>query len=357
MPASYLTADCIWNSFLSSGKRHLFLTGARGSGKSTLLKQLFPEMLPGLTTWAEPKKGVYLRDNLSGETAQVGLFDENLPGPGNQMVPVEDGFANFGASALEKCAVSDEPWISIDEIGYLEGQSEAYLNALRRLLDKKQVIAVLRKQPLAFIEELCNRNDAFVIDLDEPFGSVGCVIMASGLGKRFGSNKLMTDFGGKPMICRILDATEGIFSSRVVVTRHEDVAEICAERGIETVLHDFPFRSDTVRLGLEMMPEVERCMFVPADQPLLKKDTLAALCLASANDSDSVWRTAYEGNPGSPVIFPQWAFSELMNLPDGNGGSIVIKKYPERVHTVSVRDMYELKDMDSPEDLSELLER
>ena len=38
-------------------------------------------------------------------------------------------------------------------------------------------------------------------------------------------------------------------------------------------------------------------------------------------------------------------------------GTVLIKKYPEQLHTVNVRDMYELKDVDSPEDLSELLER
>ena len=32
------------------------------------------------------------------------------------------------------------------------------------------------------------------------FPKLGCVIMATGLGKRFGSNKLMADFCGKPMI-------------------------------------------------------------------------------------------------------------------------------------------------------------
>jgi CTP:molybdopterin cytidylyltransferase MocA len=43
-------------------------------------------------------------------------------------------------------------------------------------------------------------------------------------------------------------------------------------------------------------------------------------------------------------------------LPESNG-RVVIKKYPEHLRTVNVRDMYELKDVDSPEDLSELLER
>ena len=357
MPAGYLTADCIWNSFRSSGKRHLILTGTRGSGKTTLLNGLFPEPLPGLTTWAEPRKTVYLRENLSGKTAQVGRFDPSLPGPGNQMVLLEEGFRTLGVATLEQYLRSDSQWISIDELGYLEERCIGYQEAINRLLEKKQVVAAVRKQQLPFLEAICSREDAFVVDLDDPFGNIGCVIMASGLGKRFGGNKLMTDFLGKPLICHILDATEGIFSRRIVVTRHEDVARFCKDRGIQTVLHDLPHRSDTVRLGLEAMLDVERCMFAVADQPLLTKETVASLSLAAANAGDWIWRTVCDGIPGSPVIFPKWAFPELQNLPEGKGGGVVIKKYPEQLHTVNVRDMYELKDVDSPEDLSELLER
>ena len=322
-----------------------------------MLKALFPEPLPGLTTWAKPKQAVYLRDNRSQETVQVGVFDVSLPGPGNQMVLLQDGFTFLGIAVLERSMESDSPWISIDEIGYLEAQCVPYHEALRRLLEKKQVAMVIRKQDLPFLRELCQREDAFVVDLDEPFGDIGCVIMASGLGKRFGGNKLMADFHGQPMICRILNATEGLFAQRVVVTRSEEVASLCRERGIRTVLHSLPHRSDTVRLGMEAMPGIDRCMFVPADQPLLRKETIAALVLASANGADSIWRTVCEGIPGSPVIFPRWTFPVLLNLPEGKGGGFIVKKYPERLRTVNVRDMYELKDVDSPEDLSELLER
>jgi len=357
MPVKKLTAPCIWNSFRSSGKRHLILTGAKGSGKTALLHQLFPETLPGLTTWAEAKKAVYLRENISGRTVQVGAFDPALPGPGNQMVPLQDGFLTLGVPALARCMESDSPWITVDEVGYLEAQSEAYHNALRQLLEKKKAAMAIRKQALPFLQELCSREDAFVVDLDEPFGTIGCVIMASGLGKRFGGNKLMADFHGKPLTCHILEATDGIFAQRVVVTRSEEVSALCRERGIRTVLHTLPHRSDTVRLGLEAMPGIGRCMFATADQPLLRKETVSALALASANDPDSIWRTVCDGTPGSPVIFPKWTFPELLTLPEGKGGGVVIKKHPERLRTVSVRDMYELKDVDSPEDLEELRKR
>ena len=35
---------------------------------------------------------------------------------------------------------------------------------------------------------------------------VGCVIMASGVSRRFGSNKLLADFCGEPMLCRAFAA-------------------------------------------------------------------------------------------------------------------------------------------------------
>lgn len=322
-----------------------------------MLSCLFPQPLPGLTTWAQPGKAVYLKENISGQTLQVGVYDAAMPGAENKMVLQSDGFLSLGVPALKRCMECDSDWISIDEVGYLEAQCEPYREALRELMDQKHLAAVVRKQELPFLRELCGREDVFLVDLDHPFGSAGCVIMASGLGKRFGGNKLVADFHGKPLICKILDATEGLFSRRVVVTRHEAVASICDQRGIPVVLHDFPHRSDTVRLGMESVGNVDSCMFCPADQPLLRRETVASLLLAAVNDPRSIWRTAFGSDPGSPVLFPRWTFSELCCLPQGKGGGAVVKKYPERLHTVSVRDRYELMDVDTPEDLAFLVER
>lgn len=310
----------------------------------------------GITSWAETGKAVYLRENRSGRTAQVGVFDPSLAGTANRMKPLPEGFAALGIPALRRCICSDSRWVTIDEVGYLESGCIEYQQALRSLLEHKQVAAVVRKQPLAFLQELCSRKDAFVIDLDDPFGAIGCVIMASGLGKRFGANKLLADFGGEPLICRILDATEGIFQRRVVVTRHEQIVRLCQERGIPVVLHALPNRNDTVRLGVERMDGMERCLFAPADQPLLRRETVAALALASKGSSQ-LWRLRWQQVVGSPAVFPSWAFEELKTLPEGKGGGILLKKYPERLRMVNVRDGYELQDVDRPEDLVKLLEQ
>ena len=190
-----------------------------------------------------------------------------------------------------------------------------------------------------------------------PGKTVGCVIMASGLGKRFGGNKLMADFGGQPMIARILAATEGIFDRRVVVTRHEDVALLCRKQGIEVVLHDLPNRNDTVRLGLEAVGDVDGCLFCPGDQPLLRKETVAALVSDWKKEPDFICRTVFENQLGAPILFPKWAFSELLTLPEGKGGGILTQKYPERVRLHPVRDRYELIDVDTRENLMKLSEQ
>ena len=45
---------------------------------------------------------------------------------------------------------------------------------------------------------------------------VGCVIMASGLARRFGSNKLLADFGGRPLLCRALEVTANVIGNDMV---------------------------------------------------------------------------------------------------------------------------------------------
>ena len=112
--------------------------------------------------------------------------------------------------------------------------------------------------------------------------TVGCVIMASGLSRRFGANKLLADFCGQPMLCRAFaaTATPGI-SARIVVTRSEEVQALCRAHGVPVLLHSLPGRNDTVWLGLsallEQLPELSGCMFLPGDQPLLRRETVEAM--------------------------------------------------------------------------------
>ena len=206
--------------------------------------------------------------------------------------------------------------------------------------------------------------------------TVGCVIMASGLSRRFGANKLLADFCGQPMLCRAFaaTATPGI-AARIVVTRSEDVQALCRTQGVPVLLHSLPGRNDTVRLGLsallEQLPELSGCMFLPGDQPLLRRETVEAMterfcreqpCPAEwqKETEREIFRLGFRARndpsplTGSPVLFEKGLFQELLTLPQGMGGSVLLRKYPAHVHTVYIADRNELADADTPEALAQL---
>lgn len=220
--------------------------------------------------------------------------------------------------------------------------------------------SVLTPDGKRFLEQYEAYRDACIREnrrlYRECFPRTGCVIMASGLGKRFGSNKLMADFHGKPMFLRAVDATEGLFDERVVVTRHEDVAKVCQNLGVPVVLHDLPHRSDTIRLGLEALGDVDCCLFCPGDQPLLRRHTVEIMLDNWRIFQNLIFRPSFEDTPGSPVLFPRWAFSELRALPEGKGGGFVVRNHPDSVHTIQVPTAFELADADTPEMLELLLQ-
>ena len=189
---------------------------------------------------------------------------------------------------------------------------------------------------------------------------IGCVIMASGMARRFGSNKLLHDFHGEPMMVRILRSTAATtIQHRLVVTRHPEVEAICKTEAVPCLLHDLPRRSDTVHLGVENLlltePKLDGIMFAASDQPCLTAESIQNLCDAFAQDPSNIYRLCYGDIMGNPVIFPRSTFDALLNLPEGKGGGAVIKAHPELVRTVSAQDERELIDCDTPEILQSLL--
>lgn len=118
----------------------------------------------------------------------------------------------------------------------------------------------------------------------------GCIVMASGVGARFGGNKLMAELCDAPLVGHVVRATDGLFSRRVVVTRHADVAALCETLGAQVILHDEPCRNDTVRLGMEAMEGCDTVTFVQGDQPLIRPASIVALLRAAERDATGAAR-------------------------------------------------------------------
>ena len=187
---------------------------------------------------------------------------------------------------------------------------------------------------------------------------IACIIMASGSGNRFGENKLLYKIQDKPLLQHILETTSKLpFAERIVVTRHQEVLDLCNALNIKVIRHAEPYQSDTVRIALENLAEFTGYLFCTGDQPFISGSTLQKLCEAFLEAPQFIHRTIYQNTPGNPVIFPAKFKEDLKNLPQDCGGSYLTKKYPEQVRYIPVQDSLELYDIDTKEDLEKLFLR
>ncbi len=183
---------------------------------------------------------------------------------------------------------------------------------------------------------------------------IGCVLLASGLSERFGSNKLLTSFFGKTLIENTMDALPpASFSKAVAVTAYKEVAEAAYGRGYYVVMNDSPSAGvrHTIRLGLEQMADMDACLFCVCDQPYISGASVAAML---ADYRGGIAALSSGGRRGNPVLFPAELFSELQSLAEGESGSAVIARHEDMLRLYPVLSALELEDVDCAEDAERL---
>ena len=187
--------------------------------------------------------------------------------------------------------------------------------------------------------------------------SVGCVVLAAGLGRRFGGGKLQAAFRGAPLYERAFRAVpaEGL-AAAAVVSGSAEILAAAEAAGLLPVRNDRPEDgvSRSIRLGLEALGNVDAALFLVADQPLLTRETVERLLTAGAAHPERiVVPVRSDGQPGNPCLFPAAFFPELLALQGDRGGRRVIAAHPEALLTVPVPDE-ELVDTDTAEALAAL---
>lgn len=187
---------------------------------------------------------------------------------------------------------------------------------------------------------------------------LGCVVMAAGDARRFGENKLAALFGGRPLILRALEAVPAEeFSAVAVVTQYPEVEALAARFGFMAVRNPHPDWgiSHTIRLGLEALGDCDGAMFMVADQPLLRRETVAAEAAFFREHPDRLVGLGHNGVRGNPCIFPAAYFPELLSLTEDHGGSSVIRRH-EADLLLFEAPARELADADTRRDLLALEE-
>ncbi len=186
--------------------------------------------------------------------------------------------------------------------------------------------------------------------------NIGCVVLAAGDGKRFGSNKLLREFDGKSLIRRALESVPAEhLKATVVVTQYPDISALAKEYCFTQIINAHPEwgQSHSIKLGLAALEHCDAVLFQVADQPLLKQETVVQLIELSHQYPNSIVCLSHDGIKGNPCLFPARFFSELMALEGDCGGRIVRQAHEECVVTLEA-PKEELRDIDTLSDLEQL---
>lgn len=188
--------------------------------------------------------------------------------------------------------------------------------------------------------------------------TVGAIVLAAGLSRRMGSNKLLADLGGRPLVAHVVAAIAAAEWPRPIVVTGHDAAPI--ENALSGHAASFVHAEDhavglsrSIAAGVSKIPDdwgaVAICL---GDMPLIRPATLRGLAEHARHDAIVV--PAYAGRRGNPVLWGRRYFGSLRSLDGDAGGRGLFTRYATNVVEVASDDPAVLVDADTPEALADL---
>jgi len=230
-----------------------------------------------------------------------------------------------------------------------QGRNIVYLNGIETVDELKTGIEMGKTIENLYLGSIWN-------GWIERYKSVDAVVMASGYSKRFGGEKLFEEVGGMPLIEYLLKKLKNIPFNKVIVVGRDERSRALAERyGYEYAENKKAHlgQSESVKAGAKRSTG-EGVMFFPGDQMMLTEKSILTL-IEEYQKRDEIVRPEAGGIPSSPVIFPKRYIEDLLKIEGDSGGREVIKG-AEKVFKIRFEDIHEFIDIDTRQDLEEVVE-
>lgn len=191
---------------------------------------------------------------------------------------------------------------------------------------------------------------------------MGAVVLAAGLGTRFGGDKLRSVINGKAMYRHVLDEIASVigYESITFVTGGSGPADEAAALGANVVINQRPEdgQASSMRLGLLNNLKYGSCLFAVADQPMICAESINRLITGYRNSNMMMASmTNASGDFANPCIFASCYYDELMRIEGDRGGKSVITKHADDVYRCRADSELELFDIDTGEDLDSFKKR
>lgn len=189
---------------------------------------------------------------------------------------------------------------------------------------------------------------------------VAAVVLAAGAGSRMGTNKLLLDLGGRPLVAHVLEAAlEGGCHLVEVVYSDRALADVLAPK--VTLVHNPQASSgiaSSLKVGLAALPDwVQAAMILLGDQPLVGEKTVASLIKAwRQEDALPAVAVAHAKGWAPPIVIERGLWPELMRLEGDAGARQVLGGRPDLVQVLGGAEVGEVgEDVDTPDDYARVV--
>ena len=193
---------------------------------------------------------------------------------------------------------------------------------------------------------------------------VAALILAAGASSRMGSNKLIEDVAGTPMVARVAHAVAASKAKPIVVVTGNQADQVkAALAGINaTFAHNPDFRqglSTSLKAGLKALPDdIDGVVVCLGDMPLVDAATIDKLIDAfNPLEGRAIVVPMHGGKRGNPVLWGKQFIAEMQALDGDQGARTLLDAHSEMLSEIAIEDDGVLFDVDTPDKLADVRAR
>ena len=190
---------------------------------------------------------------------------------------------------------------------------------------------------------------------------IAAIVLAAGRSTRMGSNKLLADFRGKPLVRHTV---ETVFASGarpiIVVTGHQGDEVRAALEGLDVTFVENPDYakglSTSLKAGIAALSgDAGGAVVALGDMPLVKPATIDRLIAAyNPVENRTIIVPVHGGERGNPVLWGARHFPEMMKISGDRGARLLMEQFAEEVVEIAERSDAVLADIDTPEAMEKI---
>ncbi|SJZ68999.1 nucleotidyltransferase family protein [Consotaella salsifontis] len=188
---------------------------------------------------------------------------------------------------------------------------------------------------------------------------IAALVLAAGLSRRMGENKLLARVEGRPLVRRVVDRVVVAGLGEVIVVVGHQAGEVrqaldgLPVRFVENSHHALGL-STSLRAGIAALgADVDGALVCLGDMPDIDAGLIARLVAAFApEEGRAAVAPVRNGRRGHPVLWGRRFFPELLTLSGDVGARELFQRHRGAIAEVTVESDGIFTDLDTPADLA-----